>query len=160
MKTFKRLTDILENVELLICQGLVIVLILVVFLQVLARYVLHWEVIWTLEAAIFCFVWTIMLGAAIGVKRGIHYTIDVLPSGHWLIRTFYYSGVLVLSLIFAYHGALLAASEWKRFSQPSMVRITFFISCIPAMGISSAIFIVEKILNDLLGTENSEERDT
>lgn len=143
-----RIIDLIERGQLRLCQALAITLIGVVFLQVLARFVLHWEVLWTLEVAIFCFVWTIMLGSAIAVRRGLHYTIDVLPRQHFFIKLMGYLGILILALIFAWYGTIFAIAEWKRFSQPSMIRITFFVSSIPVMGMSSALFILEKIIRE------------
>lgn len=150
---FSRIIDIIERGQILLCQILVIILIGVVFLQVLARFIFHWEVLWTLEVSIFCFVWTIMLGAAIAVRRGLHYTIDVLPQHHFLIKFMGYIGILILALVFAWYGTKFAIAEWKRFSQPSMIRITFFVSAIPVMGISSALFILEKIISDLFPSQ-------
>jgi len=143
-----RTMDLIERGQLRLCQVLVIILIIVVFLQVLARFVFHWEVLWTLEVAIFCFVWTIMLGSAIAVRRGLHYTIDVFPRQHFFIKLMGYLGILILALIFAWYGTIFAIAEWKRFSQPSMIRITFFVSSIPIMGMSSALFILEKIIQE------------
>ncbi len=154
---FTRALDIIERLETWFCQILVIILISVVFLQVLARFVLHWEVLWTLEVAIFCFVWTVMLGSAIAVRRGLHYTIDVFPRDHLLIKFMGYAGILILALVFAWYGTIFAIAEWKRFSQPSMIRITFFVSAIPVMGISSALFIFEKIWQEI-GTLPKKQR--
>lgn len=145
---FSRIVDMIERGQILLCQILVIILIGVVFLQVLARFIFHWEVLWTLEVSIFCFVWTIMLGASIAVRRSLHYTIDVFPQHHFLIKFMGYIGILILAVVFSWYGTTFAIAEWKRFSQPSMIRITFFVSAIPVMGISSALFILEKIISE------------
>ena len=89
-----------------------------------------------------------MLGSSIAVRRGAHYTIDVFPRNHPFIQFMGYAGILTLALVFAWYGTIFAVSEWKRFSQPSMIRITFFVSCIPFMGITSALFVVENIMKD------------
>jgi TRAP-type C4-dicarboxylate transport system permease small subunit len=156
MNSFARAMEGIERLEGWLCQILVIALVAVVFLQVLARFLFHWEVLWTLEAAIFCFVWTIMLGSSIAVRRGAHYTIDVFPRTHPFIKYMGYAGILTLALVFAWYGTVFAVAEWKRFSQPSMIRITFFVSCIPLMGITSVLFILEKILQDFRGTSKRE----
>ena len=44
----------------------------VVFLQVLFRYVLHLPLFWTEEFARYCLVWASLLGAAVALKRGEH----------------------------------------------------------------------------------------
>jgi len=154
-----RTMDLIERGQLRLCQILVITLIGVVFLQVLARFVFHWEVLWTLEVAIFCFVWTIMLGSAIAVRRGLHYTIDVFPRQHFFIKLMGYLGILILALIFAWYGTIFAVAEWKRFSQPSMIRITFFVSSIPIMGMSSALFILEKIIQEFFSRSKKASKE-
>lgn len=146
---YSRIMDIIERGQIWLCQILVIMLIGVVFLQVLARFILHWEVLWTLEASIFCFIWTIMLGSSIAVRRGLHYTIDVFPRQHFLIKFMGYIGILIMAVVFTWYGTTFAIAEWKRFSQPSMIRITFFVSAIPIMGISSFLFVLEKIIQEL-----------
>lgn len=157
MNSFTRAMEAIEHLEVWLCQILVIVLIAVVFLQVLARFVFHWEVLWTLEAAIFCFVWTVMLGSSIAVRRGVHYTIDIFPRNHPFIAFMGYAGILTLALVFAWYGTVFAVAEWKRFSHPSMIRITFFVSCIPLMGITSALFILEKIWQDFRAASKKEK---
>ena len=44
----------------------------VVFLQVLFRYVLHLPLFWTEEFARYCLVWASLLGAAVALKRQEH----------------------------------------------------------------------------------------
>lgn len=154
---YSRIMDVIEQGQIWLCQTLAIILIGVVFLQVLARFILHWEVIWTLEASIFCFVWTIMLGSSIAVRRGLHYTIDVFPRQHFLIKFMGYISILILAVVFTWYGTTFAIAEWKRFSQPSMIRITFFVSAIPVMGITSVLFILEKIMQDFLSPHKSLE---
>ncbi len=56
-------------------------LIVPVTLQILSRYtglIPRW--IWTEEAARFCFIWIIIVGATIAVRDGTHFEVDVLPT--------------------------------------------------------------------------------
>ena len=59
-----------------ICEVALIILLatmaIVVFLQVLFRYVLHLPLFWTEEFARYCLVWASLLGAAVALKRGEH----------------------------------------------------------------------------------------
>jgi TRAP-type C4-dicarboxylate transport system permease small subunit len=62
-------------------ENLIVVLfggfVLLVFAEVVARYVFNWPIIWSAELAKFLFVWVIMLGTAIGVYRGAHLGFDL-----------------------------------------------------------------------------------
>ena len=52
----------------------------VVAFQVLTRYVLQHPAAWPEEAARYLFVWVALLGAALGVDRGVHFSLDLLTS--------------------------------------------------------------------------------
>jgi TRAP-type C4-dicarboxylate transport system permease small subunit len=52
----------------------------VVFLQVLFRYALYAPLDWSEELAMVLFQWCCLIGAAIAVRRGTHYHLDILTS--------------------------------------------------------------------------------
>jgi TRAP-type C4-dicarboxylate transport system permease small subunit len=70
-----------------ICELVLIILLgamaVVIFLQVLFRYVLHLPLFWTEELARYCLVWASLLGAAVALKRGEHiavtFFLDTFP---------------------------------------------------------------------------------
>ncbi|MFD0979085.1 TRAP transporter small permease [Tropicimonas aquimaris] len=53
-----------------------------VALQVLARNVLMSPLIWTSDVAQLLFAWLIFVGAAVGLRTGAHYRVDMLPEGN------------------------------------------------------------------------------
>jgi hypothetical protein len=56
------------------------ILIFPVTLQIVSRYTsLIPSYIWTEEMARFLFVWTIMIGAMVGVREALHFEVDVWP---------------------------------------------------------------------------------
>ena len=58
----------------------VAVLIIPVSLQIFSRYTaLIPSYIWTEELARFCFIWSIMLGAMVGIREGTHFVVDLWP---------------------------------------------------------------------------------
>ena len=57
-------------------------LVIPVSLQIFSRYTeLIPSYIWTEEMARFMFIWTIMIGAMIGVRESTHFEVDVLAAG-------------------------------------------------------------------------------
>ncbi len=61
--------------------ALIAVMIIPVTLQIFSRFVdFIPRYIWTEEAARFCLIWLIMLGATIAVRDGTHFDVDVLPA--------------------------------------------------------------------------------
>jgi TRAP-type C4-dicarboxylate transport system permease small subunit len=68
------------------CGLLMVLITLVIFLQVISRYVFQHPFDWPEELARFLFVWVALLGAALALKRGVHFSIDALVkrfSGGW-----------------------------------------------------------------------------
>jgi len=61
MQLLNRLSDWVEAAELRVAQVLVSALIAIVFGQVIARYILRVEMLWSQEASLFCFVWSSFL---------------------------------------------------------------------------------------------------
>ena len=58
----------------------VAILVVPVTLQIISRYTaLIPSYIWTEEMARFLFIWTIMIGAMIGVRESAHFEVDVWP---------------------------------------------------------------------------------
>ena len=56
-------------------------MIVPVTLQIFSRFIdFIPRYIWTEEAARFCLIWLIMLGATIAVRDGTHFDVDVLPT--------------------------------------------------------------------------------
>jgi len=69
METISRVCNRIGEIGLLL---FLTALAVVVFLQVIFRYVLGLPLFWTEETARYCLVWSSMLGAGIALKRGQH----------------------------------------------------------------------------------------
>src|SRR6186713_1717955 len=87
----------------------VALLIIPVSLQIFSRYTaIIPSYIWTEEMARFLFIWTIMIGAMIGVRESTHFEVDVLPQlprrGEAVARLLGRLGVLATAIIFITAG--------------------------------------------------------
>ena len=51
---------------------------LLVFFQVIARYVFNTGITWAPELVEHMFLWTVMIGASYGVKHGVHLGVDIM----------------------------------------------------------------------------------
>ncbi|MBI4013148.1 MAG: TRAP transporter large permease subunit [Candidatus Rokubacteria bacterium] len=74
----RALDSMLERVLELAITALLVVMVVVAFAQVVLRYAFGAPLSWNEEVARWCFVWMTFLGAALGVKRGAHVSIDNL----------------------------------------------------------------------------------
>ena len=78
MALFKKLGDIINNIEetsIALCLGL---MTLITFANVIARYLFNENILWALEVTVFLFAWLVLMGASYAVKHHIHIGVDVI----------------------------------------------------------------------------------
>lgn len=57
--------------------ALMTMLVVIVFAQVLVRYLTYQPLDWTEEAARYIFIWLCLLGAVVATRRGQHFAVDL-----------------------------------------------------------------------------------
>ena len=98
-----------------VVEGLLLVMMVVlcadVFLGVFSRYVIGRTFTWYDEIARLLFVWIVFLGAAVGVRRGVHFRLHLLVDrfSPAVRRAVHVLGLLVL----VGFGLLLIQQGWK-----------------------------------------------
>src|SRR3712207_6465093 len=100
----------------------VAILVIPVSLQIFSRYTeLIPSYIWTEEMARFLFVWTIMIGAMIGVRESTHFEVDLWPRmparAEAAIRLIARLGVLAVAIVFLWAGMRFTGFGWYRISE-------------------------------------------
>ncbi|MEW6048620.1 MAG: TRAP transporter small permease [Bacillota bacterium] len=105
------LSDGLDRLTVMLAAALTAAMAVALALQVLFRFVLRTPLSWSEELARYCFVWLSSLGAAGGVRRGLHPGLDLLPA-RWSGRARRLAASLgaVLSALFL---AVLAVYGWR-----------------------------------------------
>lgn len=78
MRILEGLKIIYQKPVELACGALMVAITAVVFLQVISRYVFNYPFDWPEEMARYLFVWVALLGAALALRRGAHFSIDAL----------------------------------------------------------------------------------
>jgi TRAP-type C4-dicarboxylate transport system permease small subunit len=73
-----RLDHWIARIETVAVVLLVMALTAVTFAQVITRYLLDDPLIWSEEAARYLFVWVSMIGAALAIRQGGHFGLDLL----------------------------------------------------------------------------------
>ncbi len=138
---------------------LVMALTIVVSYQVFSRYVdFVPRFLWTEEASRFCFIWVVLLGAAIAVREGVHFTIDVLPQRmpERLARGLTIAGlavVAVIGVVMVIGGLRFFEIGLSRISTTSGIRLAWVYAAVPVSGFSILIFTAEKLVRVLRGEE-------
>ena len=80
MRILRKLLGCVNTVTEYIVSALLVLMVVVVFLQVIFRFVLHASLPWSEELSRYILVWLSFLGAAIGVRRGAHIGVEVVVS--------------------------------------------------------------------------------
>lgn len=78
MKRFDMVEKAIVNLEERCVTVLMGAIVALTSLQVLSRYVFLNPIVWTDEVTRYSFVWLIMIGSAVGVYRGLHFTVSFL----------------------------------------------------------------------------------
>jgi TRAP-type C4-dicarboxylate transport system permease small subunit len=132
----------------------VAVLVIPVSLQIFSRFtaiIPHY--IWTEEMARFLFVWTIMLGAMVGVREGAHFEVDVWPKVppriEAMVKLVAKLGVLALGLVFVWSGIEFTRFGWNRLSELAELPLWLIHIAWPVTGITWLAFLGEQLVDDL-----------
>jgi TRAP-type C4-dicarboxylate transport system permease small subunit len=135
------------------------ILVVPVAMQVFSRFtsaIPHY--IWTEEMARFLLVWTVMIGAMIGVRESTHFEVDVWPQlsrrPEALVRLIARLGVLVVALVFVWSGIEFTQFAWYRISELAELPLWLIHIAWPITGATWLIFLGEQMwdeANVLLG---------
>lgn len=147
--------DLIDRVLRVAITVLMTLLIVPVTLQILARYVdFVPRYIWTEEAARFCFIWIIMLGAMIAVRDDSHFDVDVLPqpkseAGQGWARLVVHLAMAALGLAFVWYGWEFLGEGMRQTSEISSLPMGLIYVAWPMAGVVWLLFLAEKIAADI-----------
>jgi len=129
------------------------VLIIPVSLQIFSRYTeLIPSYIWTEEMARFLFIWSIMIGAMLGVREGTHFEVDVWPQlgarGAAALRIVSGIAILALAIVFLWFGIEFTRFAWNRISELAELPLWLIHVAWPLAGATWLVFQGERMLDD------------
>ncbi|MFV0332764.1 MAG: TRAP transporter small permease [Tropicimonas sp.] len=124
--------------------------ILCVLFQIASRNLLPGTFVWTDEVAMFCFVWSVFLGAAVGVRRGVHYVVEILPAHFRRTNLALTLLALILCLplirVLVINGWSYADMSWRRYSFSLGFPMFYQNVVVAVSGAAMALFSVELIV--------------
>lgn len=132
----------------------VAVLIVPVSLQIFSRYTaLIPSYIWTEEMARFFFIWSIMVGAMVGIREGTHFVVDLWPPlpprAQAALRLVSGLLVLVFALTFLWWGIDFTAFALNRISELAELPLWYIHIAWPIAGGTWIAFLGERMWDDL-----------
>jgi TRAP-type C4-dicarboxylate transport system permease small subunit len=150
----QRMADLYSRFLSVLLALCVFILIFPVALQVFARFtdfLPHY--IWTEEMARFLLIWTIMIGAMVGLKEGIHFNVDLWPDmkGRPRAALDLVTGVFVLAFAaaFLWYGMEFVDFAWFRISELAELPLWLIHLAWPILGFSWLLFGGLKFYDDL-----------
>ena len=132
----------------------VAILIIPVSLQIFSRYTaLIPSYIWTEEMARFCFIWSIMLGAMLGIREGTHFVVDLWPPlnprAQAALRLVAGVFVLAFACVFLWWGIDFTRFALNRISELAELPLWVIHVAWPLAGATWILFQGEHVWNDL-----------
>jgi TRAP-type C4-dicarboxylate transport system permease small subunit len=149
---------ILCRAVLWICGVLMLVMAVLIFSQVLARYLFHHSLSWTEELGRYIFVWMTFLGLAGAYPKGSHVALDLLLRalhGKMKRGLILVNGILmtILAIVIIYSGCNLISIGIGQQSSALLLPMNLVYLVIPVSGVLLLYFVVRQtflsfLLND------------
>ena len=153
LRTLIKMDDTLAKGEAAVLIGLVVIMTVVVFLQVVYRYVLTQPLHWSEELARYLFVWISILGAALGLQKRGHFGMDffyrMLPDkGRRLLLFMIYLLMGVVILVLLIQGIALVQKTTAQQSPAMEISMGWAYACLPVGGALMVIHLLVVFLKD------------
>ncbi|MDK2800347.1 MAG: TRAP-type transport system small permease protein [Clostridiales bacterium] len=137
-------------------------MIVVSFLQVLFRYVLHNSLTWSEELARYLFVWSAFLGAAIAYDAARHVEMDLVtsmlkPGMKKIFRIISYIVIAIFLYYVIQYGFQIVVKTMTQPSPALRIPMGYVYLAIPIGAIGMALVLINNILEDLTGSRKEEE---
>ena len=155
----------LENFEGYCCVVFLMAMSIILFIQVVFRFVLHAALPWSEEASRYLLVWTAFIGGAYGVRRGAHIGIEafalLLPKKAQKVLNLF---VLVVStvvccVILKYGIDIVSTQLSKGQLSPAMrIPMGYMYAAIPVGMVFFIIRHIEEIIVEIKNFNKVEEK--
>lgn len=103
-KTIERVSNFIESVQFWFCLLIILGLTLLIFLQVILRYVLNTPIIWSHEISSGLLIWLTFMGAAVLTKRKQHLRVDIvinyLPEKFKIVIEYIFQMLILVFAVF------------------------------------------------------------
>ena len=140
-----------------ICRLLIMIMVpamtLVVFAQVVMRYVFWSPFIWAEELARYLLVWISCLGAAYGLRQGAHIAVVFLYNFFGLrtrfgLTLFIHLTVVGFFMVCCLAGFEIAAAQWNQISPGLQLPMTWAYLSVPVGFAIMTLFTIELLITD------------
>jgi len=149
-----------RHLEEVLLVAATIVLVLVIFFQVLARYFLNQSLAWSEELARYVFVWSVWLAVPYTVTRGRHIRLEILPDlvgpkAKFVLDMVFFLGSAAFFGFIGYHSIAVVQgiSKMNQVTPAMEIPKDLCYLCLPVGGALMALSVVADMLQDQFPTE-------
>jgi TRAP-type transport system small permease protein len=124
------------------------------FVQVVLRYVFQSTFLWGEELSLFAFIWSVFLGAVVGVRRKIHLGFDffgeILKGRPAAVQKLVVNlSILATAVLLLYGGIIFVEINLLRFSPAVGISLLYPTLVIPVSGGLMILAVLPDIIRDL-----------
>jgi TRAP-type C4-dicarboxylate transport system permease small subunit len=149
MQTFTKISGLLYRLTSAIAIGALIAMTLIVCANIFARSVFNASFSWSEEVARFLMIWAALCGAAMAVRRGAHFRMDLSTqfglSVKWLDRLPSCAAVGIGMLLF-WQGLILVDLASMQLATGTQIPMSIPYLCLPISGFLMMVFGIEALL--------------
>jgi TRAP-type C4-dicarboxylate transport system permease small subunit len=149
MQTFKTIAELLYRLTRAVAIAALVVMTFIVCANIFARSVLNASFAWSEEVARFLMIWAALCGAAMAVRRGAHFRMDLSTqfgvSLKWLNQLPSCAAVGVGLLLF-WQGLILVELASMQLATGTQIPMSIPYLCLPISGFLMVVFGLEALL--------------
>lgn len=137
-------------------------MVLFIFSQVVARFILNMPLSWTEEISRHIMIWMAFIATSVAYRHGAHLSIDLLatsinPKARLVLRIFFLLIIIAFLTFMVKYGIELTQKTVNQRSSSLQYSMSYVYLAVPTSGIIMIIFSIEKII-DLLKRKEGDEQ--
>lgn len=147
----KRFWDLMDHWIMILCILFLIILTIIIFFQVILRYVFSSPLVWVEEIARFLFIWITFLGSYLALRKEMHFQVKILTN--YLPKITIASnllGILFFGIVLKYSPQTLSVL-FGRLSPATNIPFGFIFLVVIFASTMMLIELIRKIYTVLLG---------
>ena len=137
---------------------------MLVFLDVLFREVIGLPLLWTSDITLGLFIWSVFLGAAIGFRKRLHFTVELIAfedPGRQKILDLIACGLTFIFIILVFiYGISFAISGYKQYSMMLGFRRVYIYAAIPCSMLLMIVFAIEQFASTLANRASADNAES
>lgn len=150
VKKPKTFFDVMEKLCIVLMSIPLIMMVILIFMQVVFRYLFNNPFSWTEELSRHLMIWAAFLGSALAYRRNAHLGVDLVidvmsASAQKVVLIAVHCGIAAFALFLLVMGARVASRTMGQFSSALSIPMGFIYLAIPVGGALLLLFSFEKL---------------